>query len=78
MLLPEEVIKLKRDGRKLGEEAIREFVNGVTAGRVSDAQIGAFAMAVHIQGMGKAEQTALTLAMRDSGNCLQWLSLIHI
>ena len=75
MLLPEEVIKLKRDGRKLGEEAIREFVNGVTAGRVSDAQIGAFAMAVHIQGMGKAEQTALTLAMRDSGNCLQWKDL---
>lgn len=72
MLLPAEVIKTKRDGKSLDAEVIRNFVGDITSGRVSDAQIGAFTMAVHIQGMNKAEQTALTLAMRDSGRRLEW------
>jgi thymidine phosphorylase len=75
MLLPEELIKAKRDGQDLPEDAIREFVDGIAGGQVSDAQIGAFNMAVHFQGMSMAEQTALTLAMRDSGRCLQWPGL---
>lgn len=75
MLLPEEIIKAKRDGNELGEDSIREFICGVTDGRVSDAQIGAFAMAVYFQNMSMAEQSALTLAMRDSGNCLTWSDL---
>jgi thymidine phosphorylase len=75
MLLPEEFIKAKRDGQELDAEAIRDFVNGITGGEVSDAQIGAFAMAVHFQKMSMAEQSALTLAMRDSGRCLQWPDL---
>jgi thymidine phosphorylase len=75
MLLPEELIKAKRDGQELGTEAIWEFVDGITRGQVSDAQIGAFAMAVHFQSMSMAEQSALTLAMRDSGRCLHWSGL---
>jgi thymidine phosphorylase len=75
MLLPEELIKAKRDGQELTAEAIRDFVDGIAAGRVSDAQIGAFAMAVYFQQMTMAEQTALTLAMRDSGHCLHWHGL---
>ena len=75
MLLPREVIRGKRDGQELPEDAIRGFVDGITAGQVSDAQIGAFAMAVHFQNMSKAEQSALTLAMRDSGHCLNWPDL---
>jgi thymidine phosphorylase len=75
MLLPEELIKDKRDGRELAEDAIREFVNGIAGGQVTDAQIGAFTMAVHFQGMSMAEQTAFTLAMRDAGRCLQWHDL---
>lgn len=75
MLLPEEFIKAKRDGLELSAEAISEFVGGVTRGRVSDAQIGAFVMAVHFQKMSMSEQSALTLAMRDSGRCLQWPDL---
>ena len=63
MLLPEELIKAKRDGQELTPVAIRSFVEGVARGRVSDAQIGAFAMAVHFQSMTMAEQSALTLAM---------------
>lgn len=75
MLLPEELIKAKRDGQELTPDAIREFIDGIAAGQVSDAQIGAFAMAVYIQDMNKAEQFALTLAMRDSGRCLDWPDL---
>ena len=75
MLLPEEIIKAKRDGLELAEDAIRGFVDGIARGQVSDAQIGAFVMAVHFQNMSMAEQTALTLAMRDSGRCLQWPDL---
>ncbi|NOR18628.1 MAG: thymidine phosphorylase [Xanthomonadales bacterium] len=72
MLLPEEFIKAKRDGQELTDEAIKTFVNGIAAGQVSDAQIGAFTMAVYFKNMSMAEQSALTLAMRDSGHCLQW------
>jgi len=75
MLLPEELIKAKREGQELAEDAIRDFVDGIVSGQVSDAQIGAFAMAVHFQSMSMAEKTALTLAMRDSGRCLQWPGL---
>ena len=75
MLLPEEIIRDKRDGRELAVDAISEFVNGIAGGQVSDAQIAAFTMAVHIQDMSMAEQTALTLAMRDSGRCFQWHEL---
>jgi thymidine phosphorylase len=75
MLLPEELIKAKRDGQELTDEAIRDFVNGIAGGQVSDAQIGAFTMAVYFQNMSMAEQSALTLAMRDSGRCFQWPDL---
>lgn len=75
MLLPEEFIKAKRDGQELTDEAIKTFVDGVASGQVSDAQIGAFTMAVHFQSMSMAEQTALTLAMRDSGHILHWPEL---
>ena len=75
MLLPEEVIKAKRDGQELAEDAIKGFVDGIVSGQVSDAQIGAFAMAVHFQSMSMAEQTALTLAMRDTGRCFHWPDL---
>jgi thymidine phosphorylase len=75
MLLPEELIRAKRDGQELAEEAIRGFVDGIAGGQVSDAQIGAFAMAVYFQDMSMAEQMALTLAMRDTGHCLRWPDL---
>lgn len=75
MLLPEELIKAKRDGLELPDEAIKDFVNGIAGGHVTDAQIGAFAMAVYFQGMSMEEQTQLTLAMRDSGRSLLWSDL---
>ena len=75
MLLPEELIKAKRDGQELTADAIRDFVEGIAAGQVSDAQIGAFAMVVYFQNMSMVEQSSLTVAMRDTGRCLQWPGL---
>ena len=75
MSLPQELIRAKRNGLVLSDDALRDFVNGVANGLVCDAQIGAFTMAVHCQGMSMAEQTAFTLAMRDTGQCLSWPDL---
>lgn len=70
--LPQEIIRQKRDGGALERDAIYSFIQGVTDGRVSDGQIGAFAMASLLNGMSRDETIALTLAMRDSGTVLQW------
>jgi len=75
MSLPQELIRAKRNGLTLSDDALKDFMNGVASGHVSDAQIGAFAMAVHCQGMSMAEQTAFTLAMRDTGQSLSWPDL---
>ncbi|MDG1167855.1 MAG: thymidine phosphorylase, partial [Sulfitobacter sp.] len=41
-------------------------------GSVSDAQAGAFAMGVCLNGLSDVGRVALTLAMRDSGRVLSW------
>jgi len=71
-MLPQEFIRLKRDGKPLPADAMREFVAGITSGAVTEGQIAAFAMAVVLNGMSPDEAVALTLAMRDSGDVLQW------
>jgi len=48
------------------------FAQGLADGEVSDAQAGAFAMAVCLNGLPPAARSALTLAMRDSGDVLTW------
>lgn len=75
MFLPQEVIRRKRDGLDLSAAEIAEFVRQLTAETVTDAQVGAFAMAVLLRGMTTAETVALTLAMRDSGVVLDWRAL---
>ena len=61
-----------RRGEQPGPEAIRAFASGLADGSVSDAQAGAFAMAVCLRGLGEAGRVALTEAMRDSGDRLAW------
>lgn len=48
------------------------FAEGLASGHVTDAQAGAFAMAVCLQGLGEEGRVALTRAMRDSGRVLAW------
>ena len=71
-MLPQEIIAAKRDGKALCEEEIVTFIQGLTSGAVSGEQAAAFAMAVYFQGMTLEERVALTLAMRDSGDVLEW------
>jgi thymidine phosphorylase len=71
-MLPNEVIRRKRDGHALSDEEVGFLVAGITDGGLSDAQVGALAMAVFLRGMEPAERVALTTAMRDSGTVLRW------
>jgi thymidine phosphorylase len=71
-MLPQEVIRRKRDGGSLSGEEIRFFVEGLTHGSIGDDQAAAFAMAVFFRGLGLPERVALTEAMRDSGTVLRW------
>jgi thymidine phosphorylase len=72
MLLPQEIIRKKRDGGTLTAEEIAAFVQWATDDVVSEGQIGSFTMAVFLRGMTAPETTALTLAMRDSGRVIDW------
>lgn len=72
MLLPQEIVRLKREGGTLRTEDIAAFIEGVTSGRISDGPVAAFCMAVLWRGLNVDERTALTLAMARSGTVLQW------
>jgi thymidine phosphorylase len=72
MMLPQEIIRRKRDGGALEPELIDEFIQGLTTGRVSEGQAAAFAMAVFFRGLSVPERVALTRAMTRSGEVLTW------
>ena len=72
MWLAQEVIRQKRDGLELSAEDLQRLVRGIVDDSLSEGQIAAFAMATLLRGMTAAERTALTLAMRDSGQVLHW------
>lgn len=61
-----------RDGQGASAESLTWFAQGLSDGRVSDAQAGAFAMAIVLNGVGPDGRADLTKAMRDSGDTLNW------
>jgi thymidine phosphorylase len=71
-MLPQEIIRAKRDGKSLSEEDIAAFIAGLTSGAVSEGQAAAFAMAVFFRGMTIDERVHLTQAMTRSGAKLDW------
>jgi thymidine phosphorylase len=71
-LLAPEIIRKKRDGSALSAEEIAFLVDGITDGGLSDAQVGALAMAFFLRGLDASERVALTTGMRDSGVVLDW------
>jgi thymidine phosphorylase len=71
-VIPAEVIRAKRDGRALTTEEVGFLVAGIADGSLSDAQVGALAMALFLRGMDAGEQVALTEAMTRSGTVLEW------
>ncbi len=74
-MMPQELIRRKRDGEALSADDIDSFIGALARGELSDAQIGAFAMAVWFKGMSRDETVALTLAMARSGDSLSWAGL---
>ena len=66
------ILSRLRTGEQLSRDEIGWFAQGLATGAVTDAQAGAFALGVCLQGLGEAGRVALTEAMRDSGTRLVW------
>jgi len=64
------LIENKREGKILAPAQIQEFIREFTAGEIPDYQMAAMLMAIYFRGLNTDETTALTLAMRDSGDVL--------
>ena len=67
-----DIIRKKRDGLELSEKEIQWFVNGYVKGEIPDYQTAALCMAIYFRGMTVEETTALTFAIRDSGDKLKF------
>jgi len=66
------LIESKREGKSLACAEIQEFIREFTAGTIPDYQMASMLMAIYFRGLTTAETTALTLAMRDSGDVLKF------
>jgi pyrimidine-nucleoside phosphorylase len=66
------LIESKREGQILASDQIENFIREFTAGGIPDYQMAAMLMAIYFRGLTTAETTALTLAMRDSGDVLKF------
>lgn len=64
------LIETKRDGRPLQADELREVIASLPA--LPDYQVAAFLMAIFFRGLSTEETTALTLAMRNSGDVLSF------
>lgn len=74
-MLPQELIRKKRDKQELTNDDISAFTKGITDGSVNDGQVAAMTMAIFLNGMTRNEITALTMNMRDSGDIMKWDNL---
>lgn len=70
-----DIIRKKRDGLELSEKEIQWFVNGYVKGEIPDYQASALCMAIYFRGMNVQETTALTFAIRDSGDKLKFKNI---
>ncbi len=75
VVLPQEIIRRKRDGAALTAEEVEAFVAGIADNSLGEGQVAAFAMAVFLNGMTAAETVALTRAMTASGRRIDWRDL---
>ena len=66
------IIAKIRKGQDPKPEELVWFANGLATREVSDAQAGAFAMAVCLNGLSDEGRVALTVGMRDSGDVMKW------
>ncbi|MEI6097292.1 MAG: thymidine phosphorylase [Alphaproteobacteria bacterium] len=66
------IITTIRDGGHPSAEDLAWFAAGLASGVVSDAQAGAFAMAVLLKGLGEQGRVALTRGFTASGQVMTW------
>ena len=76
-MIPQEIIRKKRDNQSLSSKEIQFFVNGLTDGSFSDQQIAAMSMAILLNGMTDEETVVLTNAMTHSGDVLEWTDIVN-
>ena len=74
-MLPQEIIRKKRDGHSLSGEEIQYYIEGIAEGLVNESHIAAFSMAVIFNGMTVDETFYLTDQMMKSGDTLNWDNL---
>jgi thymidine phosphorylase len=67
-----ELIRRKRDGGELTDEEWAFLARGIADGTLSDAQVGALAMAILLRGMTPEERIAFTRHKTRSGDVLDW------
>lgn len=66
------IIAKLRGGDPVSAAEAHWFGHALNGAAITDAQAGAFAMAVCLNGLGAAARVALTEGMRDSGDVLAW------
>jgi thymidine phosphorylase len=69
------VIRTKRDGGRLSDDAIDWVIDAYTRGQVADEQMSALLMAVFLRGMDYGETARWTAAMIASGERLDFTDL---
>src|SRR5215217_7186518 len=74
-MLAHRLIERKRDGGRLEPGEWRALVMAYAAGHVPDYQMSAFLMACFLKGLDRAETSALTDAMLNSGVTFELKSL---
>jgi len=65
-----DLIRAKRDGRRLADGEIRWLIGAYAGGVVAEEQMSALLMAIYFRGLDPAELRAWTAAMIDSGERL--------
>ncbi len=67
-----DIIQKKKEKIELSQDEISFFVNGYVKGDIPDYQISALLMAICLNGMNEEETFNLTMAMRNSGDVLNF------
>jgi pyrimidine-nucleoside phosphorylase len=71
-MIPQELIRKKRDGARFTKEEIKAFIKGVCDESWTDYQISALIMAMFINGLNQSEQNNLVDSMLHSGEVLNF------
>jgi len=71
-MLPQEVIRKKRDGNKLNSNELEFFFESYLKEEVADYQMSAMLMAIFLKGFDSEETAQLTSIMKNSGTVFDW------